>query len=315
MSQFLKILVGVDLHRGDRAVSKELSPETRAAINQALELAGHSGGSVTFCTVLEISPQTATLIQRDSLNLLKTVEDLASEVLDAEVSAAMARGIAADMSVRSGSVSEELAKHSSEHHDDLVVIGTRCRGATTRLLFGSTAQKVIRSVQCPVWIVKPEETREIREIAVATDLSDSALSVLHAAINAARALNARLYVLHVLQQDQVSYLLIAGVSEEEIARFQQARRSEAEEKLHSQLSRTDYRTLQHGVKIEIVAGSPDRTISEFVAANEVDLLVIGTHGRQGVEGLLMGNTAERILPTLHASLLAVPQSSLASGTA
>lgn len=305
MSQYLKILVGVDLHHGDRAVSKEFGPETRAAISQALELAAHSGGVVTFCAVLEISAQTATLIERDHQNLLKTVEDVASEMLDIEVSAANARGLPADKAVRIGSAWEELAKEACENQHDLVVMGTRHRDTATRLLFGSTAQKLIRFAPCPVWIVKPEEFREVREIAVATDLSDSSIPVLHAAIKAARALNARLYILHVLEQDQLSHLLIAGVSEDEIATCQQRLRVDAEAKLHGQLAQTDYRTLQQGVKIEFVAGSPDHAIGAFVTANEVDLLVIGTHGRRGLAGLLLGNTAERILPSIHASLLAV----------
>lgn len=305
MSQHLKILVGVDLHHGDRAVSKEFGPETRAAINQALELAAHSAGVVTFCAVLEISAQTASLIERDHQNLLRTVEDIASELLDAEVAAANSRGIAADKAVRFGAAWEELVKESCENQHDLVVMGTRHRDKAARLLFGSTAQKLIRFAPCPVWIVKPEETREIREIAVATDLSDSSIPVLHAAIGAARALNARLYILHVLEQDQISHLLIAGVSEEEIATCQQRMRIDAEAKLQTQLASTDYRTLQQGVKIEVIAGSPDHAIGDFVTANEVDMLVIGTHGRRGLEGLLLGNTAERILPSIHASLLAV----------
>ncbi len=305
MSQYLKILVGVDLHHGDRAVSKEFGPETRAAINQALELAAHSAGVVTFCAVLEISAQTASLIERDHQNLLKTVEDVASEMLNAEVNAANARGIPADKAVRFGSAWEELAKEACENKHDLVVMGTRQRDKATRLLFGSTAQKLIRFAPCPIWIVKPEEYREIREIAIATDLSDASIPVLHAAIRAARALNARLYILHVLEQDQLSHLLIAGVSEEEIATCQQRLHVDAEAKLHGQLASTDYRTLQQGLKIEIVVGSPDHAIGDFVAAHEVDLLVIGTHGRRGLEGLLLGNTAERILPSIHASLLAV----------
>lgn len=305
MSQLSKILVGVDLHHGDRAVSKEFGPESRAAINQALELAKHSGGCVTFCAVLEISPQTATLIERDHANLLRTVEDVAEELLEAEVRAARADGVAAEKVVRLGSAPEELAKLACEGNYNLVVMGTRRRDTLTRLLFGSTAQKLIRFAPCPVWIVKPEETREIREIALATDLSDSGMPALRAAITAARALNAKLFILHALEMDEASYLLIAGVSAEEIAALQQRLRDEAEAKLHQQLAQTDYRTLPHGLKVEIVTGSPDQVIGDFVTANQVDLLVIGTHGRRGVAGMMLGNTAERVLPSLHASLLAV----------
>lgn len=305
MSQYSSILVGVDLHHADRAVSKELGPEARAAVEQALELAAHSGGTVTFCSVLEISSQTASLIERDHENLLKTVEDFASEMLDAEVSAANQRGIPADKSIRCGKAWQELVNEVAENRHHLIVIGTRPRDVATRLLFGSTAQKILRLATCPVWIVKPAEVREIREIAVATDLGELSLPILQAGIAAARAWNARLYVLHVLEAESLSYLLVAGVSEQEIAACQQRLRSEAEAKLQAQLALCDYRTLQQGMQVEIVTGSPDREIGRFVTANEVDLLVIGTHGRRGMEAYLLGNTAERILPSIEASLLVI----------
>ncbi|HBX95053.1 MAG TPA: universal stress protein UspA and related nucleotide-binding protein [Hyphomonas sp.] len=47
------------------------------------------------------------------------------------------------------------------------------------------------------------------------------------------------------------------------------------------------------------------TISKFVSDNGVDTVVIGTIGRVGIPGLLMGNTAEKVLRQLDCSLLAL----------
>lgn len=305
MSLFKNILVGVDLHHGDRAVSKQIGPETRAAIEQAIELAQSSGGSLTFCSALEISPQTARLIEEDHLNLLKTVEDIAAEMLDAEVEAAIERGVSARRLIRVGQAWEEISKVACEEKCDLILIGTRSRDLASVILFGSNAQKMIRYAPCPVWVVKPQEVREIREIAVATDLSDSCIPVLHAGVAVARALNARLFVVHSLELDQLPYLKIAGLADEAISGVQQKLHDEATAKLHSHLNLTDHRTLQQGVRIEVLSGSPDRAISTFIEKSEVDLLVLGTHGRRGLAGVLLGNTAERMLPVVHASVLVV----------
>ncbi len=43
----------------------------------------------------------------------------------------------------------------------------------------------------------------------------------------------------------------------------------------------------------------------FANENRIDLLVLGTIGRSGIAGLLMGNTAERILNKVECSVLAV----------
>ena len=53
MAKYEKILVGVDLHNGDRVATRELSPESKAAVEQALELAIHSAGRITFCSAAE----------------------------------------------------------------------------------------------------------------------------------------------------------------------------------------------------------------------------------------------------------------------
>jgi universal stress protein E len=50
-------------------------------------------------------------------------------------------------------------------------------------------------------------------------------------------------------------------------------------------------------------GKPDDVILDFVGAEGVDILVIGTVARGGIPGLLIGNTAERVLSKLRCSVL------------
>lgn len=52
-------------------------------------------------------------------------------------------------------------------------------------------------------------------------------------------------------------------------------------------------------------GDPEDVIPEYVVAGGVDLVVMGTAARSGMAGLLMGNTAERVLRKLPCSVLAV----------
>ncbi len=305
MALYQRILVGVDLHQGDRVAARELGIESRAAIEEAIALCAHSGGSVTFCSALNVSPQTATLIAQDHQNLLKTVEDVAAEMLEAVVVEAKSRGITADKVIRLGTPDEQLAKVAIEGKYDLVIVGTRSRNKATRMLFGSTAQRLIRNAPCAVWIVKPEEMREVREIAVATDLSEAGRPAINAAVEIARALSAKLFIVHAVDMGELSALLMAGVNTHEIASVRTRLLEEAQTGLQKQLVATDYRTLQHGVKIEVVEGSADDAIPKFVTENEVDILVMGTHGRSGLTRLLLGNTAERILPNVQCSVITV----------
>ena len=305
MTRIQNILVGVDLHHGDRLASPMLGDESQAAVSEALLLAAKWEGTLTFCSVLEISSQSQSLIEHDRENILKTVEDIASDVLTKLVSHANSLGIAAERIIRFGAAWEELSKESANGQYDLVLIGTRSKNRAQSILFGSTAHKLMRFSPCPVWIVKPTELREIREVAIATDLSPASQPAFRLAVTVARAIQATLVVIHVLELSDLRYLSMAGVAEEQLARTEERHRQAADAAIREQLHQTDFRTLPHGVMIEILNGSADVAIPEFVARNEIDLLVIGTHGRSGISSMLLGNTAERLLPGLHASLLAV----------
>lgn len=305
MSRIQNILVGVDLHHGDRLASPEISDEAKAAVDEALRLAATWSGNVTFCSILDISAQTQTLIESDQQNVFKTVEDVAANVLSELVKTANEQGIAAESVVRFGTAWEELSKESAKGDYDLVMIGTRSRSRASRFLFGSTAQKLLRYSPRPVWVVKPGLPLEIRTVAAASDFSPTSQLVVDEAVTVARALGARLYLLHAVDLSDFRYLKIAGLSDEQMSEAEERLKLTSEDKLQDQLHRTDYRTLAYGVKIELLNGIPDTVIPEFVAANEIDLLVMGTRGHSDIADMLLGSTVERILPGLHASLLGV----------
>jgi nucleotide-binding universal stress UspA family protein len=60
-----------------------------------------------------------------------------------------------------------------------------------------------------------------------------------------------------------------------------------------------------GVQTVHRRGDPEDVIPAYAAADGVDLIVMGTVARSGVAGLLIGNTAERVLRRLPCSVLAV----------
>jgi nucleotide-binding universal stress UspA family protein len=60
-----------------------------------------------------------------------------------------------------------------------------------------------------------------------------------------------------------------------------------------------------GVAPQLVHGEPEDAIARFVETHAIDLVVMGTVARAGIAGLVMGNTAERVLQRLRGSVLAV----------
>jgi nucleotide-binding universal stress UspA family protein len=56
----------------------------------------------------------------------------------------------------------------------------------------------------------------------------------------------------------------------------------------------------------ILPGVPHETIREYAADHGVDLVVMGTHGRSGLDRYLLGSVTERVLRTVDAPVMTVP---------
>lgn len=64
-----------------------------------------------------------------------------------------------------------------------------------------------------------------------------------------------------------------------------------------------------GVKIqkEILTGKPHKEIKKYVQDNQIDLVVMGTHGRSGLDRMLLGSVTEKVLRSLKVPVMTVPE--------
>ena len=88
-------------------------------------------------------------------------------------------------------------------------------------------------------------------------------------------------------------------------RLRKRARAEASKQLEVQLAQVDTDRLPKPPSIDIVVDAADVAIIRRIEQREIDLLVMGTIARGGVAGVLTGNTAERLLPRIPCSVLAV----------
>jgi nucleotide-binding universal stress UspA family protein len=61
------------------------------------------------------------------------------------------------------------------------------------------------------------------------------------------------------------------------------------------LKKVERRAGEVPVTTEVVTGSPSRQISEYATQKDCDVIVMGTHGRSGVDRWLLGSVAERVV--------------------
>lgn len=142
-----------------------------------------------------------------------------------------------------------------------------------------------------------------KRILVPTDFSDCSESAFTLASALARRYGAELHLLHVV-------VLFADDPNDPEARFPESeaayRRLEAASKaaLDSLMARSDAAELTvHRVQRYAVAPAPE--IIGYASENDVDLIVLGTHGRRGVRRFLLGSVAEETVRAAHCPVLTV----------
>jgi nucleotide-binding universal stress UspA family protein len=123
----------------------------------------------------------------------------------------------------------------------------------------------------------------IREVLAATDFSEIGDEAVRVARQHAERFGARLHVLHV----------------------QEAEAGDAAQRLE-RLSKGTGATIP--VVVRAPAGDPATEIARYAREHDVDLIVVGTHGRTGMSRALLGSVAERVIRTASCPVLAVPAS-------
>jgi universal stress protein A len=136
-------------------------------------------------------------------------------------------------------------------------------------------------------------------ILAAVDLSGSAEQILIKARDVAERNNARISLLHVIEYmptldyDNLPMYSISAIDEKEMQEI-------AEESL----KKLAHRFNLDNVEMKVQFGTPKQVISQFVKENHCDLVVLGSHGRHGID-MLLGSTANAVLHAMPCDVLTV----------
>jgi nucleotide-binding universal stress UspA family protein len=141
----------------------------------------------------------------------------------------------------------------------------------------------------------------LKNILVATDFSEPSGVAMTYGRDLARSYNARLHVLHVVEDVTMRYASEVGFA---VPQLQDDLEEAARRDLAAQITDDDRQTL---TLITAVESAPNiaEAIVKYAKANEIDLIVSGTHGRGMVQHFLMGSVAERIVRTAPCPVLTV----------
>jgi universal stress protein E len=296
-------------------VAVDFSESSEAALKQAVWLARRTGASITLAHVLQTlhSPVTSQADPKmDMLSDLWMDSDESQEQFEAaarkETDAKMRRMIdqhadSIDVQTRIfvGSSFAEIVYAVENERYDLVLAGTRGLGQWEQFLVGSTAKRLIRKCPSSVWIVKAEHVGQPKVVLAATDFSEVSRKAVSQGLLVAQHANAEFHVLHVVDSKDVPEDVVSRIPKG--SSLQQEINQEASKRMDAFVDSLEVD--RASIQVHQSWGTPWQEIRRAAKFEAADLVVIGTVGRSGIPGLLLGNTAEKVLRTCDCSILTV----------
>lgn len=146
-------------------------------------------------------------------------------------------------------------------------------------------------------------------ILVPTDFSDFADQALEYATQLAKAFQARLTVLHVIQ---LAPMAMGDIGAASVVPYLEAVETEVQKQMQAILNQLQQAGLQGETAIS--QGVPVQIIVETAKNQGIDLIVMGTHGRTGITHALIGSVADRVMRLAPCPVLVTRGTTEASAT-
>ena len=210
----------------------------------------------------------------------------------------------AEIGVEVGTAALSIVGWALAEGDDLVVV-TSDEDREDH----ATIKRLLRKCPSPVWVVRPTRARIQRVLAaVNPDPEELELNrtILELASSMVELYGGELHVVHAWElygESTMRSSAFLRIPEEEVDALAAEERAGHEAALDELL--TDTGVADAPWEVHVVKGPAASVVPHLVDRARINLLVMGTVARTGLSGLVMGNTAERVLDEVRCSVMAV----------
>ncbi len=300
MERFRKILVSVS------AASPEVTPQS---LVRAIKLAKDTGAELR---VVDVIPQPSAFLRRLFHGETAAHDLLAAEHerhLHAICERLKASGIPISTAVLSGRPFVEVIQEVERLGCDLLMRDAVGEQEKSSLFFGSVDMRLIRNCPCPVWLVKPKPVMYFERVIVAIDPLPGDVNVemfngqlLDIASSLANWEGGSLFVVSACSAHEEPFLaskMSPSVFQEHLDDITALGRRNLDRALRKLAKRPpEERILYRN-------GEPAHVITRYASEIDADVIVMGSLARLGAPGMLVGNTAERVLRQVRCSVLTI----------
>ncbi|MDR2352284.1 MAG: universal stress protein [Deltaproteobacteria bacterium] len=210
-----------------------------------------------------------------------------------------------ELRVSIGYPTKELKQIVHDTGAGLLVAATHIRSGFERLLLGSVTRKLIGTINVPFLVVPgalPFERRAIHRtesILISTDFSSYSEGAVKIGLQFARTFGVSFTLVTVMESSQLDQILnMDPQKENDLA---QKFTDELKSRLYSLIPDD----LRDKAKVQVLAGHPHEELNKFAILNDMDLIVVGIHGRGFIENFIVGSTTDRLVRVGQFPVLAV----------
>lgn len=274
------------------------SQGTDRVLDHVLDVAAANDATVHVLNVANTTHSAVRHQEEVVATLLQRAEQVVRRVADR----AAERGVATVTEIRQGNPYREIVEYAESSGVDLVAMPTHGRRGLERLLVGSTTERVVRRADVPVLTLRPSDDIAFdypyESVLVPTDGSDCAKRALERSVAVADAEGAPLHLLSVVPVGSLGVDVrsdVVAANLEASAREVLDRAAESATAAGVEPTAT---TVEFGASVH-------EAILTYVDDHDVDLVVVGTHGRTGFDRYLLGSVTEYLVRTSPVPVLTV----------
>ncbi|MDG5817265.1 universal stress protein [Natronococcus sp. A-GB7] len=274
-----------------------------AGAKRGIALASQIDADVHVLSIVESRFQASDLDELDLLSFEENAEEAVEAV--AQLATDHDDEIAVTTTIREGTPFQSIREYASRREIDVIAMGTKGRTGLDRVLLGSVTENVLRTARTPVLAVPPNpDEPAIADVPfdrflLPTDGSDGAAIATDWGIELASRLESSIHALYSIDTSPLG-------DERESDELLEALESRGEAALDAVRERGE----DVGVTVSgsTVTGAPVRVIPSYATENDVDLIVMGTHGRTGIGQWFLGSVTENVVRQADVPVFCVPVS-------
>lgn len=267
------------------------------AVKTALFLSKNLKAKTTVLHIVNQAPFDGHFFGPASVDLMNQVEEKARVELAKTVNSWTSGETEVQIEVDMGVPYVDILRFAKNQKSQFLVIGSHGRKGLEHLLLGSVSETIVQKSEVPVWVVKGE-FRAPKKILLLSDFSNASRAGFALGLFLAKIFGASVHLLHVYELPYLPAFSMIDVTEYEL-KIKEMRKEELDKWAE------EARIAKLDVTASIKEGRVSDQVQKYVIEENIDLLVMSTHGETGLFYKHLGSTAHHLIRHLPCSAITV----------